>query len=169
MLFVLVYILVLAPQKSSKRRIEKQLAEKMQMYNSALRATREETKLKSDEEIEYLRTKLGDFAIDSKGLSNLTFDISHIADEKKVDSFGIRTKDKRGSSAVLNCNYVCENHIDVSFTAGFNQFASFLNALERHRPVVFIDMFSIKRSRRADSGHEVNMDMAVFVKKQQDS
>ncbi|GAG81841.1 unnamed protein product [marine sediment metagenome] len=167
--FFFVYMLVLAPQEKNKKQIEEQLAEKKQMYESALKASREESKIQLKERIERLRSGLRDFVIDFEDSANLTFDISQIANEKQISSFSIEGKEVRGGSAVPQSNYLSENHIGVSFTAGFNEFATFLNALERHRPVVFVDKFTITRSKQGDSAHQVNMDLAVFVRKRQDS
>lgn len=164
-LFFFTYMLVLAPQKKSKKQIEKQFAEKKQIYNSALKAAREETRIRLSEQVEYLRSKSRDFVIDFEDSATLTFDISQIARGKKLASFSIENKDKPGSSAIPNCNYISENHIDVRFTAGFNPFAAFLNALERHRPVVFADSFTITRSDQNDSGHQVSMALSIFVRK----
>ena len=168
-LFFLVHMLVLAPQKRSKKQIEKQLAEKKQMYNSVLKATQKESRIQLSRQIEYLRSKLEDFVIDFEDSANLTFDISQIADEKKVASFSIKPKDRREAPAMANCNYISENYIEIGFAAGFNQFATFLNALERHRPVVFVDGFTITRSDRNKSDNQVDMNLAVFVRKRQDS
>ena len=168
-LFLCVYILVLAPQEKGKKQFEKQLAEKKQMYNSVLKMAQEETKIRLNEQIESLQNKLQGFVIDYEDSANLTFDISQIAKEKRVASFSIRTKNDRKNSVIPNCSYISENRFDISFTADFNQFATFLNALERHRPIVFVDKFTITRPKQDDSGHEVNMSLAVFVKKRQDS
>jgi hypothetical protein len=166
-------MLVLAPQKEGKKQIEKQLAEKKQMYENVLKVTQEETKIQLNEQIERLQVDLKDFVIDFEDSANLTFDISQIANEKKVASFSVKTKDKdkegRGSSATPDYEYISENHIDVRFTAGFNQFAALLNALERHRPVVFVDRFVIARPKQPGSGNEVSMNLAVFVRKRQGS
>lgn len=163
--FLFVYMIVLAPQKKTRKQIENQLAEKKQIYNSALKATQEETRIWLNEQIENLRNKLDGFVIDFEDSANLTFDISQIANEKKLDSFSIKGKDT--GKDPTDFKYLCENYIDVGFTAAFNQFAAFLNALERHWPVIFVDSFKIIRSRRDDPGHKVNMSLAVFVRKRQ--
>ena len=166
-LFLFVYMIVLAPQKKTRKHIENQLAEKKRIYNSALKATEEETRIWLNEQIENLRSKLNGFVINFEDSANLTFDISQIASEKKLDSFSIKGKDTSKGSA--DFKYLSENHIDVSFAAAFNQFATFLNALERHWPVIFVDSFKITRSKRGDPSHKVNMSLAVFVRKRQDS
>ncbi len=98
----------------------------------------------------------------------MTFDIGRIANEEKVASFSIRNNDKQSVSDIPDCNSICENHIDISFIAGFNQFATFVNALERHQPVLFVNEFSISRSKKGQSAYQVSLDVAAFVKKRQD-
>lgn len=168
-LFFFVHMLVLSPQKKSKKQLEKQLAEKKQVYDSALEVAQEETKAQLNEQIERLQSKLKDFVINSENLADLTFDISQIASEKKVALFSIINKDDGEGSAIPNCDYIRENYIDINFTAGFNQFATLLNALERHRPAIFVDKFTITRSKNDDSGHKVKMKLVVFVRKRHDS
>jgi len=168
-LLLLVYMTALRPQKSNKKRLEKKIAEKKQIYKSAQRAAQEETKIQLNEQIERLRNRLQDFVIDFEDSANLTFDISQIANEKKVTSFSVQNKDDRGVSVIPDCNYIRENHIDISFTARFNQFATFVNALERHRPVLFVNEFIITRSNNDESAYQVSLDVAAFVRKQQDS
>ena len=168
-LFVLAYIIVFAPQRKSKKQVENQLAETQRMYDSAINATKEETKIRLNEEIENLQAKLKDFAIEFEESANLTFDISQLANEKKVDSFSIKDQENRRGFAGAELEHLRENHINISFEGGFNQFAAFLNALERHHPVVFVDNFRITRSRQEDKGNKVDMKLAVLVRKRQDS
>jgi hypothetical protein len=170
-LFFFVYMLMLAPQKNSKEQLKKQLEEKKQMYNSALKATQKETQIQLNEQIEQLRNKLKDFVVDFEDSTDVTFDISQIASAKEITSFSIETSKKEGSrDPTMPDKYIFESHIDVSFlTTDFNQFAALLNALERHRPVIFVDRFAITRSYKGSSDRKVNMSLAVFVRKIQDS
>jgi hypothetical protein len=166
-LFFFVYMLMLAPQKNNKEQLKKQLEEKRQMCNSALKATHKETQIQLNEEVEHLRNRLKDFVIDFEDATDLTFDISQIANAKEVTSFSIETN--KGDQAMSD-KYIFESQIDISFfTAGFNQFAALLNAMERHRPVIFVDRFAITRSDKDSSGRQVRMNLAVFVRKIQGS
>ncbi|MHC4543683.1 MAG: GspMb/PilO family protein [Planctomycetota bacterium] len=167
--FALIFVIALAPQQKSKRQIENQLAGMKQTYDSAKKAGQEETKTKQKEEIENLRNQVKDFMVDFEDSANVTFDISQIANEKKVSSFSIKMQEGNKEAARTDLKHLQENQINISFEGDFNQFATFLNALERHRPVVFVDKFKIARSQREDTGHKVNMRLAVFVRKQQDS
>ncbi|KPJ66765.1 MAG: hypothetical protein AMJ43_07095 [Coxiella sp. DG_40] len=167
-LSIFVYILVLAPQKKTQKNIEKQLTEIKQIYDSTKEAAQQKNQIQMKEQIEQLRSRLNDFVIESDDSANLTLDISQIASEKKLDSFMIKTKESRENSAIPDCKHITEDRIDIGFNAGFNQFAAFLNALERHQPVVFIDTFSITRSKQDGLGHKVNMNLAVFARKWQE-
>jgi Tfp pilus assembly protein PilO len=167
MVLLLVNVLVLSPQRNSKRELEKQLVEKKQLYESVLKMSQQDTRAQLNKQIEDLRGELRNFVANSEESANLTFDISEIANEKKLTAFSIKNKDSRGVAALPNCNYIAENQIDVSFTGGFNEFAVFLNALERHQPVVFVNRFTITRSEETDSKPRVNMDLSVLVRKKQ--
>jgi Tfp pilus assembly protein PilO len=166
-LFALAYIFVLGPQIDSIKRIENEITKKKQQYEMAQLAAREQTKAKLNEEIEGMRDILRDFVVDLEDSANLTFDIGQIANEEKVSSFSIKSKDKRGLLEIPDCNSICESHVDIDFVAGFSQFATFVNALERHRPVLFVHEFAIARSTRDGLAYQVSLDVAAFVKKQQ--
>jgi Tfp pilus assembly protein PilO len=168
-LFALAQVFLLTPQKNSKNQFKKQLAEKKQIYDSLVKLTQEKNQIQLKQQIEQLQTGVKDFVTDFGSLANLTFDIGQIANEKKVTSFNIKTKEDSTVSRTPNRNYIAESRLDVSFVAGFNQFAAFLNALERHQPVIFVNKFTITRSERNETGHEVSMNLSVFVRKQQDS
>lgn len=167
-LFVLAYLFVLGPQLSSKKRLENELAGKKEQYEMAKMAAREQTKAKLNEEIKGMRSTLKDFVVESKDSANLTFDIGKIANEEEVSSFSISNKNKQGIAEIPDCNTIGESHIDIGFIAGFNQFATFVNALERHQPVLFVNTFSISRSNRDKSAYQVTLDVAAFVRKQQE-
>ncbi len=164
--FLLAYLLVLGPQKNYIKRTENKLTEKKQAYEFALRAARKETQIRLNEQIERLRSRLKDFVIDFEDSANLTFDISQIANEKKITSFSSKVKKSGRLSTISDCKYIRENHIVISFIGNFNQFATFLNALERHRPVLFVDKFAITRSGQNNSVYRVSLNVAAFVKKQ---
>jgi len=164
-----VYMLVMVPQQERKKQIEKDVAEAKRKYRSTVKAVQKDTDIHLSKEIENLRNQLRQFVIDFDDSANLTFDISRIATENKVTSVTIRSKGSDGFLAMPNCKYLCEHHINVGFTAGFNQFASFLNALERNHPVVFVDEFAITRSEQGDSDHQAFLNIVVCVSKGHDS
>ena len=103
-LFVLAYMVVLAPQQKSQKQVENQLAETKQTYYSTKKAGQEKTQTQQTEQIEQMRYRLNDFVTDFDDSANLTLDISQIASKKELGSFRIKTKEKRGGSAIPNRN-----------------------------------------------------------------
>lgn len=167
-IFALAYVFVLIPQSDQQKRVENFIAEKKQTYKSTLKASQTEEKAKQYEKIEELKDYVSNFAIEFENSANLTFDISQIASDKNVSMLNIKGNDRNGISEIPNCKYILEGRLDINFNAEFNQFATLLNDLERHRPVLFIDTFSINRSGQEDVGYQVKLDVAVFVIKSND-
>ena len=164
-MFLLAYMAVLRPQSINKKRLDRALTEKKESYEAAQAAAQESTKTQLHEQIQQLQERLRDFVIDFEDSANLTFDIGQIANEKKVGSFSVKSKDRRAGSTIAESGSIGENHMDISFIAGFHQFATFVNSLERHRPVLFVNGFTIARSSKDASSYEVTLDVAAFVKK----
>ena len=167
-LFILAYIFILGPQKSNRRNLDSTLAEKKELYELAQRATKEETKTRLNEQIEALRETIKKFVVNPEASADLTFDIKRIADKENISSFSIKNDDKQGIAEIPDCNNICENHIDISCTAGFNQFATFVNALERYQPVLFVNEFTISRSNKGEPTYQISLDIAAFVRKQKE-
>ncbi len=168
-LFVVTYIFVLVPQSNRGKEVEKKLIEKKQTYKSVLEIAQENTKVQLSEEIKRLQAGLGKFVVNFEDSADLTFDISRVANEYKVDSFSISSVGEFDSLGKSGNSYILENSMDVSFSSSFNHFAGFLNALERYQPIVFIDTFKIGRSRDSGANHRVDIKLLVLVRKPQDS
>ncbi len=167
-LFGLIYVLVLGPQNRSKKKLESKLEEKRQLFEFAQNAAHEDNRNRLLEQIEKLQNNLAVFTIDFENSANLTFDISQIAREENVSSLNVENKNKFDSLDVSDSKNISENHINISFITGFNQFAAFLNALERHQPILFVNEFKLVRSNKNMSAYQATIDVAALIKKQQD-
>ncbi len=168
-LSLLIYMMVLVPQREHKKQIDQQLAEKEKMYETILKINQRETRALMNKEMEQLRDKLKDFVAAPEDLAGLTFDIGQIANDIKISSFSIKPQSNLENRGSTN-QYICENQMRVSFKADFNKFAAFLNAMERHRPVIFVDKFEITQADQHDDlVSKVSMNLSVFVKRRQGS
>jgi hypothetical protein len=167
-LFAAAYFLVVFPQLKVKAQLVKESAEKQRMYEDALDAAKEESKKKLAAEVEALKSKLGDYVTDFGDTANVTLEISRIAADKSVGAFSIKTGDPSRDSEQIDVKNLRENRIEISFLSDFRQFATLLNALERHRPVIFVDRFKILRGQEDVMSNKVDMDLSIFVKKRQE-
>ena len=167
--FLITFMLILSPQRGRISLVDQKTEEKKKLYESALAASQKDTRNKFTEQLNHIRDKVGNFLVDFEASTDLTFDVSQIANDKDVDSFSIKNISSKGFVSIPNCNYIYEDQFNINFNSGFNQFASFLNALERHQPVLFVDQFKINQSRKVDSGYQVTLNVSFFVKKPQNS
>jgi Tfp pilus assembly protein PilO len=164
-LFVLAFVFLVSPQRKITADLARELAEKNKLCESALEAAREENKKKLLDEVQELKSRLGDYVVEFEESANLTFDISRIAGDKQVSSFTVKTPDQSRNSDQSDSKNLQENRVEVSFNSDYGQFASFLNALERHRPVVFVDKFKLGIDRQGEAGIKVDMDLSFMVKR----
>jgi len=164
--FVFMYMLVLKPQGGVKKEVARQLYEKKNDYISTYEASNEEVKKQLLVELKELQSHLNDYVADTNVSANLTFDISSIANENNVLSFSIKGRDSKGTVEIADCKLIGQNRLDISFNGDFRQFAMFLNALERHVPVIFVDSFSITSSNNDREKPRVIMMLSVFVEKE---
>jgi hypothetical protein len=164
---LIINMIVIAPQKERMEKIRQQLADKRQTYQAILGIGKQKTRDKLNKQMEQWRNSLNDFVTSPEGMAGLTFDIGQIAKDTKIDSFSITPQNNHDSKDMADSRYISENQMNLNFKSSFNKFAVFLNALERHQPVIFVNEFSINHVERADLVNQVNMDLSVFVKKQQ--
>ena len=167
-LFAIFYMLVIRPQSRKRAAIENQLAEAKKLCSAAEETTQEKTCAELNRQIDKIRGKVKDFVVDEKDYADLTFAISKMASDKNVSEFSIRTQENRPDSANTGFSQIFEKHMSVSFSSGFNQFAGFLNALERYQPVIFVNDFRMTRSEDKPAGHKININLVVLVRKRSD-
>lgn len=164
-LLLFVYLLVLGPQNEKRRSMADQLANEKKAYDAALKAQEQETKDLLKTQLQNLQTRVKVFAADSGEAANLTFDVSQLASQQQIEAFSIKSRDSRNASDDSEFTHVGESYFDVGFVSGFNQFAYFLSALERHEPTVIVDELAITRSKESDQGHSAKLNLAVLVVK----
>jgi hypothetical protein len=163
--FLLAYFLVLVPQVRTREKLVGELAKKQKAREDARDYADRQAKGIPDKEIKQLCSRYSGFVFDPEHSGGLTFIINQIATDRQIpSSVNIHVQDSRGRGAP-DFTHIAESTVDISFTAGFNQFLNLTNALERHRPVVFVDNFTITRSRKADARHPVSMKLAVLLAK----
>lgn len=162
---LLFHLLVLAPQEKLRMQTEELFTQTKRMAQAAKEAARRENQIKLQELVTHLDDTLKNFVFEEEDTANLTFDIDRISNDIKLDASSITATGSAGIVEIENCNHLSAKYVNVNFTSTFNKFAAFLNALEKNRPVIFIDKFEIIRSRDSNSEHTVDMKLAVLVAK----
>jgi len=163
--FFLFYLIALGPQENVRRQTEKRLAEMQQLAQAATDAAEEKNKSRLMELVQEAEETLHRFVTAERSTDSLTLDISGVPSRAALDAFNISPGGNESVIKMANCEHIFGRQLSVNFTSSFNQFAAFLNALEMNRPVIFIDSFSIARSREETSDQQVDMTLAVLVSK----
>ena len=158
-------LLVVRPQMTLARQLQVRLDEAKSEYDMAQAAAKKEDQTRMSQTVGTLRSQVGDFAVEMEMAPDLVLEIAKLASDTGVDSFAMRPRGRQGLDAVPDCRFIGEKRIDLSFTSRFQRFATLLNTLERHQPVLFVESFSINRSAYDSAEPQVNMELAVLVEK----
>ena len=162
-----VYVMVLRPQMDHRHNLEACITQAKQRYARARDAAKPQTKARLTNEVDQLHDHVSQFLLGFDEATELAFEIGTLARETKLESFGMKHSDARASGPGRGCEYLGEKYLNVNFQSRFTRFATFLNALERHHPVVFVETFSIIRPQETNAEPRVDMGLTVLVEKPQ--
>ncbi len=161
------YAMILHPQMDQRRELETKIMQAKEHYARALEAAKPELQAHLTEQVDRLRNRIADFLVRPEDAPELAFEIGTLAQEARLESFGIKPTNTRASGKPSDCTAIEGKSLHVNFLAGYTRFAAFLNALERRRPVVFVETFAIDRTLEADAQPQIDMELAVLVEESQ--
>lgn len=139
--------------------------EKKKLFDVAIDASLEDNKKKQAAEVESIKARLSNYVSEYEDSPNLTFAVSRIAGEKQVRTFTVKTPEIGRQPDQLATKNLQENKMEISFVSDFMQFANFINTLERHQPVIFVDRFRMQRDGQGGTANKVDMALSFFVRK----
>jgi hypothetical protein len=164
---VLLYIMAVAPQNKILKQLKLQVAEKTETYTFLKGAKGQGQQAKINTDFEDLRQYFSDFVLSGNDLSNLDLMLGQISLKNRFDSFSSKSMDDLKNDKVDNFKYIGERRLKLSFLTDFRSLCTFVNELERHQPIIFIDQFSLTSDSTNDSLPLAGMELAVFFEKQE--
>ncbi len=167
LLSAIAYYFLITPQLKVKTELLQEAAEKKEQLHMALNASLEDNKKKLAAEVESLKTRLANYVSEYEDSTNLTFAVSRIAGDKHVSAFTVKTPESGRQQDQLTVKNLQENKMEISFVSDFLQFANFINTLERHQPVVFVDRFRVQRDGQNGTANKIDMSLSFFVRKKE--
>jgi hypothetical protein len=159
------YAVILRPHMDYRKALEAKVAVRKEQYARAVQAAKVKDQNCLAQQVETLRSRVADFVVNLQDAPNLAFRIGELANEAKLEAFGMRPANKSGAETQPSFERMGEKRATLNFTGGFRRFAAFLNTLERHRPVVFVEAFSISRPVEKDAEPQASMELAVLVER----
>ncbi|MCK5174760.1 MAG: hypothetical protein KAR47_15305 [Planctomycetes bacterium] len=162
--FAGLHFLLLSPQKEAMLLVNEKLAQKVEELEQYQAVGLPGVRIEWDERIETMSANLGQYVANPQNLDRLAFSISRIANEIGVKGFSSKELGEKSYAEMPNYDYIGRSSTSVSFIGTFNQLAQFINALERHGPVVFLDEFTISKVRRVENESQVHILYNMYVR-----
>ncbi len=159
------YAVILRPQLDSRKTLAAQVESSKERYTRAVEAAKEKDQNQLTEKVEGLRNRVADFVVSREDAPDLAFRINELANEAKLASLGMRPANRSGPETLPAFERVEEKRVDLTFAAGFRRFAAFMNTLERHHPVIFVETFAINRPTEKDAEPQASLGLALLVEK----
>jgi hypothetical protein len=167
LLLSLAYVFMIVPQGKKLKAVNDGVVDRRQQYQLAKEAGADDIMVEWQSELEKLKNRFTEFVTDFEDSSNLSFAISRILNNIGAISSASIESPPQSYSEISGSEHLAQISTKIQFTATFNQFALVINSLERHKPVFFIDSFSISRSKGPElkTSHEVSMNLTSLVRK----
>ena len=157
------YFLFYMPQQIEFAQMKNQCNESQTMLEQSQLAAREQTKEKQKQRCEEVSQRIAGFSTQQDTVTELVFEIGRIANELHLVEFSSKNQRQKSYSTVGKSECVSEVWLNVDFEASFEQFAQFINQLECHSPVVFIEEVSFRRQSRSDKGHDASLKLSFLA------
>ncbi|MFZ9010442.1 MAG: GspMb/PilO family protein [Anaerohalosphaeraceae bacterium] len=158
------YLLFGAPQKSELVQLKNQCAESHSDLEKAQMAAQEKTKARQQQECQDVEQLLSSLSAQHDAVTELVFEIGRIAtNELRLIEFSSKNHKQNSYSTVGDSPLVDEVWLKVDFRATFEQFAQFLNRLECHHPVVFVEEVSFRRGANDADGHQISLQLSFLT------
>jgi len=163
----LLHLFVIEPKVALADELENQILAKKAEYKTVTEIADSSAKEALEQKFKTVCDRFDSFVVKNNGVSSLALHIKQIAGEIGVEDFSSKNKTIRSYEKIGRHERIEAGRILVDFKGSFAQFAEFVNKLERNKPVVFVDTFTIKRAIDSKSKHSFSMVLIFFVKKKQ--
>ena len=158
------YFLLHAPQQATLLQLKNQCAESQSALVQAQLAAQDQTKAKQKKQCEEVGQLISGLSTQRDAVTELVFEIGRIASELRLSEFSSKNQKQKNYSTVGKSKLVSEVWLDVEFQATFEQFAKFLNRLESHSPVVFVEEISFRRGAKDMYEHKASLQLSFLAK-----
>lgn len=157
--------LMFGPQRKAVKYMETELASKSEQYNNYKLTSSSRSRAARSRQIARTTKILEKFVTDANSLDNLTFKISEFASDCGVSFFKSNALDGEVFSEISNYYRIGRMTLLLDFNSSFNEFVKLINLLERHKPIVLIEKFSIATVYGDDSLHRMTIYLNIYVRR----
>lgn len=159
---------ILFPNDLSKSAIGKarlDLQESQEKLAFAQSSKKEETKQRMRERLENTQGSLNTFSCPAAQESALIFEIGQLAHTLKLKKFTSRFPDNKPEQTIEKTDRISEGWLTVEFVADYLTLAAFVNSLERHTPVLFVESIHLRPDDDIAGEAVIRMNLSYLVRK----
>jgi len=152
------------PQREAMGQVEQRCKELSGQAAAAEQAASAAARGQLEERAEQVLEKLGAFTVGSDQVSRLVFEIGRIAESLRLQGYASKylespVRTEKSTEALL----LSEAWLSVEFSGSYEQFARFVNQLERHRPAIFVETVSVTRGSSAAESCKFQMELSIVT------
>jgi hypothetical protein len=159
------HVLFYQPQKAELAQVRKQFSESQTELENAQLAAQDQVKEKMKLRCEETSRLISEFSTKPDKMTELVFQVGQIANDLRLAEFSSKNEKRKDKSTVEKSKTLDESWLNVEFFATFNQFSEFINRLERHCPVVFIEEVAFRRGTSRAKGHTASLRLSFLAEK----
>lgn len=130
----------------------------------AQQAASPEARQQVEQQAERVLEQLGAFTISVDQVSGLVFEIGRMADSLKLQGYSSKylespTRMEKPTQPPL----LSEAWLSVEFSGSYEQFARFVNLLERNRPAIFVEKVTVTRGHSASDICRFQLELSIVT------
>ena len=129
------------PQRKSLTDIQKRYNQSCQKADTVMEALSDNSRTKLKTQTEQAASQLNDLTIPADKVSSLVFEIGRMANQLNLKDFAsknINDQNKK-DKAKTSSKTISESWLSAEFRGSYEQFARFVNLLERNSPAIFVE------------------------------
>jgi hypothetical protein len=124
------------------------------------KSAREQERAKMEQQD--LERQYSDFVFNSDEMNGLDFRIRSIAEKNGLWDFSSRHVATTSTLGTTKLQRVAQRELVLSFSCGFPDFLRFVNEMERHQPIMFVNQFTIRNVAGKEAGLSCDMECSVL-------
>jgi hypothetical protein len=161
----LFYSMCITSQESDMALVRSDISRAQETYGALMKAQSPAGQTRLMEEQQEKRDLAIDFVAEFSKTESLAFMVNKLAQKQKLGAFGSSRIATQKNDVMDDCKYITKQKVRIVFDADFNAFATFVNTMERSKPIVFVDVFTVTNAQDGKSTSNNSIDLAVFCSK----
>lgn len=158
------YLFGLQPQALKYKAVHEELAASNERVSVARLSSLEDTRQRQIDLLAELQGRVNEFLVAPDQQDRILFEISRLANAYGLADYAGKSRPDLWGAEEGEPVMIQRMWLTITFKAPFQQFAAFINAMERNTPAIFVESAGIERSRENPKHHRAKLLIAFFTR-----